>query len=80
MRRTSACTYKVSFLERNLLNLRVSLGSYVEMEAHRKDTSLWNNLTHCVSVNKLNRDVAVGGGKNIQDDLSWQVLLPYKIN
>ena len=37
-------------------------------------------LTHCVSVNKLNRDVAVGGGKNIQDDLSWQVLLPYRTN
>ena len=39
-----------------------------------------NILIHCVRVNKLNRDVAVGGGKNIQDDLSWQVLLPYRTN
>ena len=53
---------------------------FVKLHVDRKYASLQTILTHCVSVNKLNRDVAVGGGKNIQDDLSWQVLLPYRTN
>ena len=54
--------------------------NFVKLHVDRKYVSLQTILTHCVSVNKLNRDVAVGGGKNIQDDLSWQVLLPYRTN